>query len=355
MLDQVLRARGVTDPQNHLAIFSSGLFSVTVIQKAPLLHEQVDKLLAEVEAKKFTPLYVPYSRVNPQTIWGANPFYELWDVGAAKYVADYPLDIRPTTDDRPFFFEYQRWGRPVARDQVFKSQIAQVVLLEALIMCGLLSAVILVIARRRFRTGAAALGTGAHVYFAALGLAYIFVENVLIQRIILFLGSPAYALTVILFTLLAASGLGSAVATRTAALRARPPLAMVGAALLLLLYSVLLRPVLDSLLGLGLGLRIAIVIGLVGPLGFLMGMPFPLAIARLSRSDPKLLAWAWVINGAASVLGGAITVMLAMSSGFDAVFWAAAALYLIAALTYGRLLAQRDEAPVVQGAVTSSA
>jgi hypothetical protein len=104
--------------------------------------------------------------------------------------------------------------------------------------------------------------------------------------------------------------------------------------------------VLDSLLGLALSLRILIVLTVISPLGFLMGMPFPLAIARLSRTDSRLLPWAWAINGAASALGGAITVMLAMSSGFDAVFWGAAALYLVAALTY------RNLTPASQAAIT---
>lgn len=354
MLDRVLRERGVAHPQNHFVVFSSDLFAVVMIKKTEFAPTEIEQLLADVAEKKFLPIYVPYRRVNPlKDKWGDNPFYQMWDVGPEKFVADYSLDIRPTTDDRPFFFEYQRWGRPLARDKVFKNQNAQVVLLETLTVCGVLCAAILMLARRRFRAVPVRLGVGAHLYFAALGLAYIFVENVLVQRMILCLGSPAYALTVILFTLLAASGLGSSLAVRWRLVQKRPQLTMLCVAGLLLAYSVWLRPLLDAVLAFELSTRIVIVVALISPLGFLMGMPFPLAIARLSRADSRLLPWAWVINGAASVLGGAITVMLAMSSGFDAVFWAAAALYLVAALSYGRLGWTRDVSRVTQAMTTA--
>ena len=340
--DRVLRARGAERPQNHLAIVASDQFSVVMIKQDEFTPDESEQLSRDAAARSFDLIYAPHVRVNPRrAVWGENPFYALWDEGPENFIARYPLDIRPTTDDRPFFFEYQRWGQPLARDVVFINQNAQIVLLETLVVCALLCAVMLALAHRRYRAVPARLGAAAHVYFAVLGLGYIFVENVLVQRIILFLGSPSYALTVILFTLLAASGLGSGFATRVPALRDRAPFAMLAAAALLLLYSFALRPILDALLGLDLAWRVAIVIVLISPLGVLLGMPFPLAIAKVTRSDPRLLPWAWVINGAASALGSVITVMIAMNSGFSAVFWAAAALYVCAALTYPRLIAVR--------------
>ena len=70
---------------------------------------------------------------------------------------------------------------------------------------------------------------------------------------------------------------------------------------------------------------------LIGPLAFWMGMPFPLALSRVSASQPGLVAWAWGINGCASVVSAVLAQMLAMSFGFSTVMMIAVGLYLAAA------------------------
>jgi hypothetical protein len=336
---RAFRERGVQNPADHLAIFANDAYSVVLIKNDPFTQAEIATLEREVTAKKYGFVYAPFRRVNPYPeLWGENQFYKFWDVGPERFIDEYVLDVRPTTDDRPFFFEYQRWNLVLAWDLIFQGQNAQVVLLGTLLLCSLLCIAIMVAARARYRKLAVgSLGFEMHVYFSALGLGYILVENVLIQRIILFLGAPAYALTVILFTLLAASGLGSATATRVPALRKRAGWAMLLAAALLLVYAYSLRPMLDQLLGASLLVRVLVVVIVITPLGFVLGMPFPLAIERLSVRDSRLVPWAWVINGSASVIGSIITVMLAMARGFTSVFWVAAILYLVAALASARL------------------
>ncbi|HEX3598263.1 MAG TPA: hypothetical protein VHU80_24315, partial [Polyangiaceae bacterium] len=340
MVNEAFRQRGAADPAKHLVIFNMQRFSVVLVKNDEFTTEDVAKIEAEVERRGFQLLYAPYVRVNPlAALWGdENPFYRIWDEGPAKFIAGYPFDIRPSVDDRPFFFEYQRWTRPVGPITentvfvLFQKENAQLVLLGTLAFSALAAGTMLFFGRRRARQQGLRLGVSAHLYFAALGLAYIAVENVLVQRMILCLGRPAYALTVILCALLTFSGLGSAVAARFVLLRDRPRVVLALVVLLLGVYSVSLRPLLDAVLGFGLGARIAIVAALIAPLGVLMGIPFPWAIARLARSDDRLVPFAWVVNGGASVLGGSITVFLAMGLGFTSVFWAAAALYAGAAL-----------------------
>lgn len=346
--DRAFRERGVEHPERHIVVFESHDFSIVMIKEGEFTPAEVASLQNDTSALGFSLIYAPHLRVNPLAKrWGPNPFYKLWDDGPERFVANYPLDVRPTTDDRPFFFEYQRWGGASASENLFHSQNAHVVLLETLGICGFLCAVVLVLAQRRHRAPGRALGAAAHVYFVALGLAYIFVENVLVQRILLFLGSPIYALTVILFAVLASSATGSALAARFGSLRDQAPAVMLCAATLLVVFAASLRPVLDALLGLELPVRMVVVVLAVAPLGVLMGMPFPLALSRLSEKDPNLLPWAWVINGAASVLGSIVTVMLAMTSGFNVVFAGAALLYVVAAATYSRILpAHANPSPV---------
>jgi hypothetical protein len=353
--DRAFRDRGVKNPADHIAILSNHAFSVVLIKNDPFTEAEIAHLEREVTAKKFALFYAPYRKVetpNPELFGKENQFYKFWDLGPERFIEQYPLDVRPTTDDRPFFFEYQRWSSVIAWDVIFLGINAQVVLLVTLMLCGFLCVVIMVAARTRYRktTGGRGLGFEMHVYFSALGLGYILVENVLVQRIILFLGAPAYALTVILFTLLAASGLGSAAAVRMPALRKRAGYAMLLAAALLLVYAYSLRPALDAVLGAVLPIRVLIVIVVIAPLGFVMGMPFPLAIERLSALDARLVPWAWVINGSASVIGSIVTVMLAMSRGFTSVFWVAALMYVIAALASMRLFASSREAEPLRSA-----
>jgi hypothetical protein len=313
-------------------------FSVVLVKNDEFTNAEVARVAAEADRRGFQLLYAPYVRVNPlEALWGKNPFYRIWDEGPAEFVAGYPFDIRPTVDDRPFFFEYQRWTKPVGPITehnvfvLFQKENAQLVLLGTLAVSGLAALSMLLFGRRRARQQGLHLGLAPHLYFAALGLGYICVENVLVQRVILCLGRPAYALTVILCSLLVSSGLGSATAGRVAFLRERPRVVMGSVAVLLLVYAPTLRPLLDGVLGFGLFTRIAVVVALIGPLGFLMGVPFPWAIARLTHSDDRLVPFAWVVNGAASVVGGSVTVIVAMASGFTAVFVMAALLYLAAA------------------------
>lgn len=336
--ERAFRERGVSRPADHITVFASGFYSVVLIKNDPFTEPEIERLERELEPKNFALLYAPFRRVNPyQKFWGENLFYTFWDLGPDNFIEKYPLDVSPTTDDRPFFFEYQRWNSFIAWDLIFQGQNAQVILVATLLLCSLLCLVILAVARKRYRKGSAGLGFAMHVYFGALGLGYILVENVLIQRIILFLGTPAYALTVILFTLLAASGLGSAVAVRVPVLRSHARFAMLVAAALLLVYAYSLRPALDALLGAALPLRVLIVMLVIAPLGFVLGMPFPLAIERLSSMDARLVPWAWVVNGSTSVIGSIVTVMLAMGFGFTVAFWVAATLYVVSALASTQL------------------
>ncbi len=349
MVNQAFRERGAKDPSKHLVIFCMQRYSVVLVKNDEFTRDDVSRIQNEVQRRGFELIYAPYVRVNPASLasqWGEkNPFYAIWDEGPDAFVAGYPFDIRPSVDDRPFFFEYQRWTRPVGPITentvfvLFQKENAQLVLLGTLAFSALAAGAMLLVGRRRAKQQGLRLGAPAYVYFAALGLAYIAVENVLVQRMILCLGRPAYALTVILCTLLVASGAGSALGARAAWLRERPRAVIGLVVALLLIYSVALRPILDGVLAFGLPLRIAIVAALISPLGVLMGVPFPWAIAELVRTDDRLVPFAWVVNGAASVLGGSLTVILAMGAGFTAVFWAAAALYGCAALCAPRLKA----------------
>ncbi|MBL9038413.1 MAG: hypothetical protein JNG84_07865, partial [Archangium sp.] len=172
-------------------------------------------------------------------------------------------------------------------------------------------------------------------YFACLGLGYILVELGLMQRFILFLGHPVYALAVVLATLLASSGAGSALSSavskrfgETGAITR-----VVGAlAVVLVVYAVALQPLFTALLGLPLVGRIVLCVLLVATLGALMGMLLPLGVQLAQGAGPEMVPWAWGINGATSVVGSSLSLIVSMNYGFTTTLLSGLAAYAVGAL-----------------------
>jgi len=206
--------------------------------------------------------------------------------------------------------------------------LVPVVFVQALI----LSLVFIFMPIRRFRRLGAAPGRWRLLsYFLFLGLGYMFIEIVLIQKFILFLGHPVYAVSTVLFSLLTSSGLGSYFTGRLKDWLKRPltyilPLVCIAA----LIYVVSLPFLFREFLGLDLGTRLLVSAAVIAPIAFVMGMPFPLGIALTNERYPELIPWAWAMNGCASVLGSILPVMIALSAGFSAVLVLGGMVYLAA-------------------------
>ncbi|MFQ5578005.1 MAG: hypothetical protein ACE5G8_13560, partial [Anaerolineae bacterium] len=185
--------------------------------------------------------------------------------------------------------------------------------------------------RRDKRKGAAAIGRSfvslrLFLYFALLGLGFLFVEISLLQRFILYLGQPAYAFAVVVSALLVASGTGSRFLSERVSLRAALPLA----AALAMAYPALLPPLFKVTLALPFAGRVALAVAALFPLGALLGVPFPRGLALAEGASPGLTPWLWGINGCASVVSAVLAAMLALAWGFSAVLWSAALAYALA-------------------------
>jgi hypothetical protein len=155
-------------------------------------------------------------------------------------------------------------------------------------------------------------------------------EIALIQRFVLFLGFPTYALSVVLFALLVFTGLGSVVATRFANPRATLTVALTGTIALIAGTAFGLLPVLRSLIELGLATRIAISIALIAPFGLTMGAAMPIGLRRLEALHPGGLPYAFGVNGTASVVASVMAAAIAINFGFTVASLLAAACYLLA-------------------------
>jgi MFS family permease len=171
-------------------------------------------------------------------------------------------------------------------------------------------------------------------YFMCLGLAYILLQITSMQRFGLILGHPTYSVSIVMAGFLLSSGIGSIVSGRVPSARASQLLAMVSITLLLLAgaYHAFLSDITRWALLLAFPSRVLLTLGLIAPMGFVMGMCFPTGVRLLADRNEGLVAWAYGVNGAATVLGSVIAVWLAIGVGFIATQWLASCLYVVAAL-----------------------
>jgi hypothetical protein len=169
------------------------------------------------------------------------------------------------------------------------------------------------------------------VYFGCLGVGFIVVEVVLISKFVVLIGFPIYAMAAVLCTLLIAAGVGSRLSGWLWRRRPTWAIGVFPAVALLIAAVVAAFPYArDLALGLGQPARIALSAALLLPLGVALGMPFPLGIAALSRLAPRLVPWAWGVNGFMTVVGSLIAALLSIRWGFDVTLLAGAAVYLVA-------------------------
>ncbi len=178
------------------------------------------------------------------------------------------------------------------------------------------------------------------LYVSCLGYGYLAVEVVLIHELVLFVGHPTYAITVVILALLLLSGLGSLVVQRQSPERLLPLLR--GALLVVVALGALQAWVVPRLLhelalGQPIALRLVLTFLCLAPLGFVMGTPFPLAMRLLRPEASGILPWAWALNGWMSVMASLGTVFISRLYGYSQAFTVALAFYLVALALAGRL------------------
>jgi hypothetical protein len=274
----------------------------------------------------------------------------------AGYQHRYPFDISPVSDNRPFFFYtvqprdlWEFVTRTSRRSADYKINRAVPLLFELLGISAVATFIILalppMVLRARLPREKPVLAF--LLYFLAIGAGYILIEVALIQKFVLFLGHPTYALTVVIFSLLVSSGVGSYASRaviRDSAARWKAVLA--GVAILIGLLALDVAVLLPKGITLPLPLKIAVTVALIFPAGFLMGMPFPIGLARLEKWQSSSVRWAWSLNAAASVLGSVAALVLAIYLGLVQTLLIGGLLYLVALAIVTRDPAKLRQTPL---------
>jgi hypothetical protein len=315
--------------------------STTMMKVEPFTADELDRIEARIPAVPgLRARYLP-ARQGDDPAAPVNQVVTLDEDALNDYVAAYPYDIRPITDDRPFFWHFTPYSDVVGdllspvRDIDVEVGIGERVLVVLLLVAVVLAAVFLlgplIVARRTWRALPDKATTAP--IFGLLGLAFIAFEVTLIQRFSLFLGYPTYSLTVTLMAILLATGVGALVSPRWHA-RPRHLLGALAVAITGLgaLYVWVVPTLTDGLQGWPLGAKALVVAGLCAPLGFCLGMFMPLAISLVAGRDvhpQEYVAWGWAINGFFSVIGSTLTTIASMTFGFRTVLLASVVLYLV--------------------------
>lgn len=341
---EALRESG-RQPESHLAAFRSLRTMTVIASENPLSAEEVATIRDFLQGRGFDGVYYPgieESELNRYNILPEPVYHELFVEMLERpqeVFESYRFDIRPTTDNRPFFFHSFKWRQtPEILSSLGRTWQpfggSGFFVLVALLGLVTLAALVFILGPLLFRAGSRRRvgrdeGTRSSlpawrvlVYFACLGFAFLFVEVSLSQRFILVLGQPVTALAVILLGLLLFSGLGSFTVRRWSL-----PWALGALVLTIALYPLLLPSFSALALRLPEGGRLGLTVLALAPLGYFMGLPFAAGLRVVERHHVALVPWAWAVNGSFSVISAVLAVIIALSAGFSAVLWLGAAAY----------------------------
>jgi hypothetical protein len=330
---EALLRLGETDIARHTVVARQGSVEgwgaqdTVIFSRKPLDDEEVRRANEAIVRAGMESVYLPGTRIH-------SAFSALLTApDPAAFLDSYPYAVGPVTDNQPFFFYtvqprdlWTFWTSASRESADFKINRA-VPLLFSLLGVSLAATILILI------LPSLVLGSTiprqpetrlSLLYFLFIGMAFILVEIALIQRFVLFLGHPTYALTVIVFSLLVASGAGSYFSAR--ANDQVPILAAAGVAMLTFAAPWITAQGVEW----PLAVRCLAAVAMIAPVGFLMGMPFPRGLRRLEQQNPAAVRWAWSLNAAASVFGSALAIFLAIYLGLRATLLIGAFCYLAA-------------------------
>lgn len=346
-----LLANGAEDPRDHMILIrclplmgetrrlANGL-GVLLVSRDPFSLEDLREIQALTDSLGFELVLAPNFATDPN-------FALLASADPDPVAVDSMLiNANPPTDDSPFFFNM------LTVKELFDPRVYQLgalsfnlkavktlgVLLVTVTVLSVLFILIPLAAASRHGRYRGSLSL--FMFFAAIGLGFMMIEVSQMQRLIIFLGHPSYGLTVILFSLLLGSGLGS-MSTRAidvSNLKTRATTRLGLLFLVVTLFGFLTMWILPACRGAATPVRVGLAILLLFPMGFLMGNAFPLGMKAAGTNWGSLTPILFGVNGAMSVFASVLAVVIALLLSISTSFWVGALCYLVAYLAFGRIL-----------------
>jgi hypothetical protein len=334
---ELLEQNGIPQDQlhRHLIMVTSDSYtqdpSVTMVvfSKTPFTDEEISFLSQSFSQYDYKPILVPGQVMR-------EPYTALLsgDITLNQFYGQFATKVYPVTDDNPYFLSFEKPLPPAVEILLYAS-------------IGIVAIFVLIpfVWIRRIKAVAAGHQEEGHIntkrseigiatvipYFAALGVGFILIELALLQKLILLMGNPTMTFALLLFTILISSGGGSLVSSRIAKNNMRNLVFVIGGiAGLGMLYVFLVPSIIYSALAEPLEIKAAVSVGILAPIGFLMGMPLPTGMRLLKVHRPDFIPWMWAINGAFSVLGAVLAIALGIMYGSSFAMILGALVYLIA-------------------------
>ncbi|MES9947014.1 MAG: spermidine synthase [Candidatus Thiodiazotropha sp.] len=345
---QAMESLGLSDLDKRLLLIRNWQTATLLVKNGTFTSQELDLADTFCQARLFDLAYS--HRLNEAQANRYNQLREPYFYRASKQIVsgdkeqlleNYKFDLQPASDDRPYFHHFFKWesffealklrhqgGMPLI-------EWGYIILIITLVITTLLSALLIllplhIISRNTGTTGGGVSRWRVFYYFFAIGVAFLFIEIATIQKFILFLHHPIYAIAISLAGFLLFAGLGSFVSERLAKNQSHYRIAVLAVLFIALVsigYLFLLEPLFEQLGHLAMVYKFVISSLLIAPLAFFMGMPFPLAISLMKKQDSNLIPWAWGINGYASVISAGLATLIAIDLGFTAVILIATLLY----------------------------
>lgn len=355
---ETLENTGAEDASRSIVAIRSWATGTVLIKKGGFTPTEISLIRDFCERRAFDLVYYPgidRTELNRFSVLEKPVYFEtvsqFLHTGAKdKLYERYVFNIRPPTDDKPYFFHFFRLAalpylaKTLGKEWIPFLEWGYVILwatlVQALIVAPLLMFLPLVFIGTHGKRPSSLRKGSVVLYFSMLGLAFMFIEMGYIQKFIVVLAHPLLALALVLCTLLTFSGMGSLASTRIGGGKAWIPF---GAILLLALTSLaLLDGILKALLPYPLIVKCISLVILLGPLAFFMGMPFPAGLQLVSDTQSSYIPWVWGLNGVASVIAPVLGSLLSVCLGFHTVMLISVLLYGLAGGTF-YLIAQRHD------------
>jgi hypothetical protein len=340
-----LMRQGIANPRDHIVIVRvkgnkgagdpDGVGTILVSQE-PFSKHDLDTIETVAQRMQFEIVLSPRIALNENFVRIAS------GQDLAAFTASFPINIAPPTDNNPFFFHMLRLGDVFSPSLQYQgvtsynmNAVAILGILLAIVIGLTLVFIIVPLVLRGDRTSLRG-SFPLLLYFAGIGFGFMLVEISQMQRLTVFLGHPTYGLSVVLFTVLLSSGLGSFLTRRVHDPEQENVVMVLLSALLgmLVIFGTVTPALTHFFQESSTLLRILVAVGILFPLGLFMGMAFPLGMKLAAARSEALTPWLWGINGSTSVCASVLAVAIALMAGISASFWMGVICYSIAVVAF---------------------
>jgi hypothetical protein len=327
---EAFEKRKIDDLAQHICAIKSWNTITFLIKKDPFISSEIDSIRNFCVEMNFDPVMMPeitsvererFNKLQDTSLYSMFDKILQSREEREKLYKEYPFNIIPATDNQPYFSQFLQWKTIPMLSALFGTQsvpffeVGYLLLYLTFIQIAIIAVLLIIIPLIKigFKSGRK---IKTLIYFSGLGLGYMFVEIILIQRFTLYFGNVIYAAALVVGLMLISSGFGSLISQKITPKPYRIILITVLIIISLTIYALFLSGWLKTTIGFSLTAKIILSFIWIAPPAFFMGMPFPTGLKLISSAENNMVPWAWGINGVFSVISAVLATIIAVELGF---------------------------------------